>query len=69
MNRFFNIALAVLALVGVCGAADLTIGEPAPAFKLTDLSGQSRQLSDFSGKVVVLEWTNLDCPFVKKYYA
>lgn len=68
MSRFFSTALVVLVLVGVSGAADLTIGEPAPAFKLTDLSGQVRQLSDFSGKVVVLEWTNLDCPFVKKYY-
>jgi peroxiredoxin len=25
-------------------------------------------LSDFSGKVVVLEWINWDCPFVQRHY-
>jgi hypothetical protein len=25
-------------------------------------------LSDFKGKVVVLEWTNHQCPFVRKHY-
>jgi len=26
------------------------------------------RLSDYMGKVVVLEWTNPDCPFVKRHY-
>ncbi|MFX8262347.1 redoxin domain-containing protein, partial [Acinetobacter baumannii] len=25
-------------------------------------------LSDFKGKTVVLEWTNADCPYVRKHY-
>ena len=25
-------------------------------------------LSDFSGKTVILEWTNHECPFVKRHY-
>jgi peroxiredoxin len=45
-----------------------TVGEPAPAFTLTDLAGKSHQLADFKGKTVVLEWTNPECPFVVKHY-
>ncbi|MEM8615860.1 MAG: redoxin domain-containing protein [Pseudomonadota bacterium] len=46
------------------------IGENAPAFQnaLTS-TGETVSLSDFSGKTVVLEWTNHDCPFVVKHYA
>ncbi|MBY0414574.1 MAG: redoxin domain-containing protein [Bdellovibrionales bacterium] len=40
----------------------------APDFKLQDLKGSDRKLSDFKGKWVVLEWFNKDCPFVKKHY-
>lgn len=44
------------------------IGKPAPAFTLTDIAGTSHTLSDFKGKVVVLEWTNPGCPFVQRVY-
>lgn len=44
------------------------IGKTAPAFTLTDTTGKTRSLSDYSGKYVVLEWTNRDCPFVQKHY-
>jgi peroxiredoxin len=44
------------------------IGEPAPAFTLTDSAGVKHSLSDYKGKYVVLEWTNPGCPFVKKHY-
>lgn len=43
-------------------------GQPAPDFSLTDVDGNTRMLSEFSGKYVVLEWLNHDCPFVKKHY-
>lgn len=42
--------------------------EKAPEFTLKDLDGKDVKLSDFAGKWVVLEWTNYDCPFVKKHY-
>lgn len=45
-----------------------TVGQPAPAFTLTDLDGKSHSLSDFKGKTVVLEWVNAECPFVVKHY-
>lgn len=41
------------------------IGEPAPAFTLTDLDGKQVTLAEFAGKTLVLEWFNPDCPFVK----
>jgi peroxiredoxin len=42
-----------------------TVGEAPPAFTLTDTDGKTVKLSDYAGKVVVLEWFNPDCPFVK----
>ncbi len=45
-----------------------TVDAPAPAFALTDQNGTPRSLGDFRGKVVVLEWVNFGCPFVRKHY-
>lgn len=47
---------------------DIAIGKPAPNFSAVDEYGQRRRLSDYRGSHVVLEWTNRDCPFVKKHY-
>ncbi|MCR9141261.1 MAG: thioredoxin family protein [bacterium] len=44
------------------------IGNPAPAISLQDSKGATVNLADFKGKVVVLEWINFDCPFVRKHY-
>ncbi|WP_439470310.1 thioredoxin family protein [Brevundimonas sp.] len=44
-------------------------GQAAPAFILVDAQGTSRSLADFRGKIVVLEWTNEGCPYVKKHYS
>lgn len=43
-------------------------GKPAPAFSLQDSKGKKHALSDYKGKLVVLEWVNYGCPFVKKHY-
>ena len=43
-------------------------GAAAPDFTLTDSAGKKQSLSEYKGKVVVLEWINFDCPFVKKHY-
>jgi peroxiredoxin len=42
--------------------AQLSVGQPAPDFKLPDLDGHEVSLSDFRGKTVVLEWINPNCP-------
>jgi len=44
------------------------LGKKAPSFTLTDQEGKNFSLSDHSGKIVVLEWTNPDCPFVLRHY-
>ena len=44
------------------------VGEPAPGFTSPATSGSPVSLGSYKGKVVVLEWTNHDCPYVKKHY-
>jgi peroxiredoxin len=70
-------ALGAAALVGSlagiqAGSATdgqpIRVGAPAPTFTATDSNGKTVSLSDFKGKTVVLEWTNHDCPFVRKHY-
>jgi peroxiredoxin len=48
--------------------APAQVGKPAPAFKVPDTDGRIRQLADFAGKPVVLEWTSPSCPFVRAQY-
>lgn len=48
--------------------ATVHIGQTAPDFTLTDLEGKKHRLSDYKGRIVVLEWVNPGCPFVKKHY-
>lgn len=45
------------------------LGQTAPAFTLKNQEGNPVSLSAFKGKFVVLEWTNTDCPFVKRHYS
>lgn len=47
-------------------AQDGVVGKPAPDFSLEDLQGNQVSLASFKGKVVVLEWFNPGCPFVKR---
>lgn len=44
------------------------LGKPAPLFTAVDSNGKSWSLADLKGKVVVLETTNHDCPYVRKHY-
>jgi cytochrome c biogenesis protein CcdA/peroxiredoxin len=62
-------ALLTAAFVAACSAdAAVTVGEPAPDFAGMDTYGQTQRLSDYRGRVVVLEWTNHECPYVRKHY-
>ena len=60
-------AVGSLALPRIAGAA-AKVGEPAPTFTVTTSTGSSVSLGDYRGKIVVLEWTNHDCPYVRKHY-
>jgi peroxiredoxin len=59
---------SALALAASTALAAATVGQPAPAFSATDVSGKTVSLADFKGKHVVLEWVNPGCPFVVKHY-
>ncbi|MCC5856229.1 MAG: redoxin domain-containing protein [Idiomarina sp.] len=56
------------AMIAASAMASPEIGQPAPDFRVVDTQGQYHTLSDFSGRTVMLEWTNHDCPFVVKHY-
>jgi hypothetical protein len=45
------------------------IGARAPAFSAKGSDGRRHRLSDYTGKVVVLEWTSPACPFTQMKYA
>jgi peroxiredoxin len=44
------------------------VGAAAPTFSTTATTGKSVSLADYRGRVVVLEWTNHECPYVRKHY-
>ncbi|MCB1214788.1 MAG: thioredoxin family protein [Deltaproteobacteria bacterium] len=67
-NLLFSfLALGVLSF-SLGAQAQVEIGKAAPDFTATNQEGQKVSLSDFKGKYVVLEWSNFECPFVRKHY-
>jgi len=44
------------------------VGEFAPDFTAVDTKGVTHKLSDLRNNIVILEWTNHECPYVVKQY-
>jgi len=63
--RLAPLAAALAFAVSAHAAAP---GAIAPDFTVNDTAGKPVKLSDYRGKHVVLEWTNPECPFVRKHY-
>ena len=63
-----TIMSALLLMAAGSTSAAVKVGQPAPDFTGIDSNGQQQTLSDYRGKFVVLEWTNHDCPYVRKHY-
>jgi peroxiredoxin len=63
-------ALTAGALIAGSGGAEASVqtGAQAPAFSVQDATGATRTLAEFSGRTIVIEWTNRDCPYVRKHY-
>jgi peroxiredoxin len=63
--------LAIFGSMALASAAFAAaeIGKPAPDFTATDINGKTVHLSDYKGKVVVLESYNQDCPFCHNQFA
>lgn len=57
---------AMLAVPALAAGPDL--GKPAPDFSAADTTGKTVKLADFKGKLVILEWSNHQCPYVRKHY-
>ncbi len=62
-------ALLLSPIGALADDAGVAIGGDAPQFSLQDQNGNTVSLKDFAGKIVVLEWTNPHCPFVRRHYA
>jgi len=57
-----------LVLGGGSANAAVETGAAAPAFSVLDGNGATRTLAEFRGQMVILEWTNNGCPYVRKHY-
>ena len=64
----FAAILIMIYANNITASGKAKIGEKAPEFSGTGSDGQYYSLEGYSGKFVVLEWNNFDCPFVKKHY-
>ena len=60
--------MACIALAAAVSALAAAPGTNAPDFTIADTAGKPVKLADYRGKFVVLEWTNPECPFVRKHY-
>lgn len=58
----------LLSLVSIIATAGPEIGQAVPDFTAKTADGKPVKLSDYAGKIIVLEWYNPTCPFVKKFY-
>jgi hypothetical protein len=67
--KLFRVVPILFSLLLTHVAVAATIGQPAPNFTLTGSDGAAHSLADYKGKIVVLEWNNPECPFVKKHYS
>lgn len=59
--------LCLTMLSGSLSASPL-LGAKAPDFHGQDIQGKKHQLSDYAGKIVVLEWSSPECPYSRRYY-
>ena len=70
-RRLLLCSLLMLSL-GLCAgslASAPQVGTPAPGFSGTDTTGKTWSLADLKGRALILEWTNHDCPYVRKHYS
>ncbi len=68
MTTIRTFAFACAAALAPLLASAQAPGQVAPDFAVDDATGKPVKLADYRGKWVVLEWTNPECPFVRKHY-
>jgi peroxiredoxin len=62
------VALPTLSPAAHAQESQAVVGQPAPSFTLQDEEGTTHSLEQYRGKIVVLEWTNPQCPFIVRHY-
>ena len=67
-RRSLILGSAAVAMVPAVAWPSSDLGKAAPAFSATDSNGKLWSLAELKGKVVVIETTNHDCPYVRKHY-
>jgi len=60
--------VSILSLGATLALAQADIGKPAPDFAAKDIEGKTHKMSDYKGKIVVLESYNLDCPYCANHF-
>ncbi len=76
MRRKGGALAALLILIGLGGGAAsaapglgrVEIGAPAPDGPLLGADGRTHRLSDYRGRIVILEWTSPVCPYTANKY-
>ncbi len=66
MKRIITLFSALAFISTAFAAAE--IGKSAPDFTAKDIDGKIHKLSDYKGKILVLEEYNLDCPFCYNHF-
>lgn len=69
MKKAAVLAACVVIVLGATGLVSHAAKEPAKYdFTLTDQAGKKVALADSTGKIVVLEWINPECPVWMRHY-
>ena len=82
VKHVFVLFIYMIVSGGVTSAFAAEVGKPAPAFAVKDIAGNTAlhfavagnyaaavsMLLQYKGRIIVLEWNNPGCPFVKKHY-
>jgi peroxiredoxin len=73
--HFLSILLAVMCAAFVSRVmavpepgGGVAVGAKASDFTLQNYDGKNISLHDYTGKIVILEWVNSECPYVQRHY-
>ncbi len=67
MKAILSTIIATLITLNIT-AGEAVVGKAAPDFTAKDINGKTHKLSDYKGKIIVLEAFNLDCPYCANHY-
>lgn len=68
MKALFFSLVSLTAVSTFAAKEGVELNKPVKDMEMTDTNGKKHKISDFKGKIVVMEWTNYGCPFVRKHY-